>query len=261
MGVVSKTKHQLEERNLHHKGKKSERKESTGKKQPCEHEYDKPVIAPKPKRLQNMKEKGEEHKYYVFDGPVPRSGRDNKNDITADSEGKEEHKYAILETRERKQKKGKAKIKQEERMYHVLEVRDNKKGTSADPKIKQEEHKYHVLEATGGKHNGKDTGIHSESREEHKYHTLERLTPSDETGEKKSCKTERDNTYHVLEGPIPKVKKHKLGGNPDKKERENAYHVLEAPLSRDENKKQQNRKECENDYYVLEGPTPIGKEK
>ena len=52
---------------------------STDKQNVLEYEYDKPVVAAKPKKLQGKKDKGvdsegkEEHKYHVLEGLVPRS--------------------------------------------------------------------------------------------------------------------------------------------------------------------------------------------
>ena len=105
-----------------------------------EHEYDKPVVAAKPKKLQGKKEKGvdsggkEEHKYHVLEGPVPKSK--NKQ------ERKEDHKYHILEgpaPRERRLNKKPDMQEGGGNVYHVLEGPTPRDESNAKKRDKKEE--------------------------------------------------------------------------------------------------------------------------
>ena len=75
-------------------GKEIERRDTVTKKNKCEHQYDKPIVAVKPKKLQSKKDeqvdsdRREQQMYHVLEGPI-------RNDENKNQEG--ENAYHVLE--------------------------------------------------------------------------------------------------------------------------------------------------------------------
>ena len=151
-----------------------------------EHQYDKPVIAAKPKKLQSKKDQGvnsggkEEHTYHVSEGPVPRN--DNNSKKLDKTERKEDHKYHVLE----------GLISREE-------------CDTKNPDKQEGGNVYHVLEGPTPREENGNKELH-EQEGGNVYHALEGPTPRDDSHDRNPDK-QTENVYHVLEGPAPRDEK------------------------------------------------------
>ena len=224
-------------------GKETEKRDTATKKKPCEHQYDKPIVAVKPKKHQSKSKKDEQvvnsereqHPYHSLEGPIPRD--ENKNPNTREGElGKESERRDTATTKK------------------VCEHQYDKPTIAVKPKKLQSK---------------KDERVDSERKEQHPYHVLEGSdknknlnTQEGELGkeiERRDTATKKNKCEHQYDKPIVAIKPKKLQSKKDERvdserKEQHTYHVLEEPIPSDENKINQ---EGENEYYVLEGPTPV----